>query len=246
MRSIVTGCQNVCADSIHARLGGMLNWAVMDASAKALAQQFMGMASNRDSVFRGLYVNVAAGYEQFVRQVVTAGVALAGSRAVSFDALKDTLKQQNIYSTGRAFENIFGRRPHVKLDYYRMSADIGSCVPGSSKFQLNAEAFALDITTPTADGLDRALERLGVHDYWDDIGRNRAIQRSLKAGGVREANRLARDFLNRFIERRNTIVHAGHGAVTIVEADIKDALGFFEPFGEAVGDVVSTRLTADS
>jgi hypothetical protein len=51
---------------------------------------------------------------------------------------------------------------------------------------------------------------------------------------------------NRFIERRNTIVHAGYGAVTIVEADIKDALGFFEPFGEAVGDVVSTRLTADS
>jgi hypothetical protein len=29
----------ITASSIHARLGGMLNWAVLDASAKALAQQ---------------------------------------------------------------------------------------------------------------------------------------------------------------------------------------------------------------
>jgi hypothetical protein len=231
------------ASSLRARLAAMLNWAAMDSSAKALAQTFMGLReADRDTVFRGLYVTVAASYEDFIRQLVAAGVELAASRAATFDALPEGLKHHNIYSTGRAFENVFGRRTHLKLDFYQLSADIGSCVPGSGKFRLNSEAFSIDVTTPSADGLDRALERIGVRNYWDELARNKGVQRSLKAGGVREASKLARDYLNTFIERRNTIVHAGHGAITIVEADVAEALDFFATFGEALGEVVSNRV----
>jgi len=231
------------ASSIRPRLGAMLNWAVMDAATQQLAQQFMSLRDPyQDSLFRGLYVNTAASYENFVRKLIRVGAELIGGNVSTFDELDEALKNQNIYWTGRAFDNVFGRRPHViKLDLYRLSADIGTCLPGNKKFRLNADAFSLDVTSPTADVLDHVLSRIGVTNYWDDVGRHRGIQRSLSATGVREAHRLAKEFLNRFVERRNMIAHVGGGAVTIVETDVREAIEFFDAFSGALGDIVSKK-----
>jgi hypothetical protein len=231
------------ANAIRPRLGTMLNWPIMDAPVRALAQQFMDLREpNVEGIFRGLYVNIAAVYEKLVRRLVTTGAILAGERAQAFDDLEDSLKQHNIYWTGKAFENIFGRRQHLNLDYYRLSSDIGTCIPGSQGFRINAEAFCVDVTTPTVESLDRILARIGIASYWDDVGRHRGMQRALGSSGVRETHRLAKDFLDKFVERRNTIVHAGHGAVALVERDVREAIDFFKNFAEALGDVVSTRI----
>jgi len=235
------------ASSIRPRLGAILNWAMMDAATKQLANQFMDLRDPyRDSLFRGLYVNIAASYENFVRKLIRAGAELIGANVSAFDELDEALKNQNIYWTGRAFDNVFGRRPHViKLDLYRLSADIGTCVPGNKKFRLNADAFSLDVTSPTADLLDRVLERIGVTNYWDNVGRQQGIQRSLGTTRVREAHRLAKEFLNRFVERRNMIVHVGGGAVTIVETDVREAVEFVDVFCEALGDIVSRKCATE-
>ena len=230
------------ASSIRPRLGAMLNWAAMDASSGELARRFMGLReSPLPGIARGLYINVAASYENFVRRLVRAGAELVAGKAHAFDDLEETLKHHNIYWTGRVFENVFRGRPHIKLDHYRLSADIGTCIPGSQKFRINAEAFAIDVTTPTAEALDRILQRIGVAEYWDDIGRDKGVQRSLGAEGVREAHRLAKEFLNSFVERRNLIVHVGGGASAIVESDVREAIDFFRTFALALGGVVSLK-----
>lgn len=233
----------VIASSIRARLGTMIDWTMLDDDTKRLAQQFMNLrGSYAEGVFRGLYVSMAASYEQFVRDLVSAGVEVTASSIASFDDLSDNLKQQNIHLTGRALETVFGRRAHLKFDYYALSANIGTCVPGSKEFQLNTDAFSAEITTPNSEGLGRALERIGVAGYWDVIARHRNVQLSLGTAGVRETHKTARDFLDAFVSRRNVIVHAGRGTTAVLESDVAQALEFLDAFCEALSEAVSAAI----
>src|SRR5262249_15525421 len=149
-------------------------WGVMDAAARELAGRFMGMRdAPLPSIARGLYINIAASYENFIRRMIRTGAELVAERVEAFDDLEEVVKSHNVYWTGRVFENVFGRRPHIRFNHYHLSERIGTCIPGSRAFRINAEAFAVEISTPSAEALDRILQRIGVTEYWDDVGRDR-------------------------------------------------------------------------
>jgi hypothetical protein len=233
----------VMATSIRPRLNGMLNWAVIPIGEKNLVQRFMQFRdSHLEGVLRGLFVAISASHEQFVRDLVVAGVAQAAAAVSNFDELSETLRNHNLYLTGRAFETVFGRRHHMKFDYFALSKNIGSCSPGARDFRLNEEVFATDVTTPTVEGLQKALDRIGVAVSWDDLARDTALQKALGTSGVRETSKAAQEYLDGFVAKRNLIVHGGRGSTTVVEADVEQALAVIMAMGDALGDLVAAPV----
>ena len=229
----------VAATSIRPRLNGMLNWAALPPGEKGLAQRFMSIREGYlEGVLRGLFVTIAASYEQFVRDLVVAGAAQAAAVVSGFDELSETIKNYNIFLTGRAFETIFGRRQHTKFDYFALSGNIGSCRPGVKVFQLNEEVFAADVTMPSVEGLQKSLDRIGVTVSWDDLARDAALQKALGTLGVRETSKTAQEYIDAFVAKRNLIVHGGRGSTTVVEADVEQALAVILAIGEGLGQLV--------
>lgn len=213
------------ATSLRPRLGELLNWSTMDGPAKSLAQSFMRQREESvGGALRGLFVSAAASYEQFVRDLVQACAELVAARASSFDSLDEYFRKQHMSLTGRALGTVLSPKRHQKFDYTSLARNLGSCVPGSSEFAINSSVFAADITTPDTEGLEKALDRVGVRAFWDAVGRDTAVQKAVRSTATRESANLARRFLEDFVDRRNLIAHAGRSAVSVVETDLSDVL----------------------
>jgi hypothetical protein len=229
--------------SLRGQINGMLRWEGLDQERKRLAQEFMRSGqSSLEGVARGLFVNIAGSYEEFLRRLIRGGVETLVSNAKSFDEVPEGPRNHNMHWTGNALRSVFKQRSYARMDLYRVCSDIGTCIPGNRDFRLNSEALSLEITLPTSEGLDRILERIGIDKYWDDLGRDRGLQRALGAGGVREASRLVGEWVDTFVERRNLVVHGSRDAVIILEADVREALRVVEALGVALGNVVIERL----
>lgn len=231
------------ASRLRPRLGGMLNWGAMDGDAAALAKRFMGQRNGEEALlYRGMVVSLSGAFEEFVRRVLRDGISAINEAGMSYAALEEEIKRENIYRTGLAFQTIHEPLDYLDLNYESLSENMGTCLTASEKAILNAEAFTLFVSIVSPDSLAKSLRRIGVDLRWDELGKVPAVQSVFEKGKTRETAKEIQSFLRKFGQTRNKIAHTGSSGIVISEPDLEQLLAFFRTFAGALASVVETEL----
>jgi hypothetical protein len=231
------------AGRLRPRLKDMLRWEGMDGDAKKLATSFLGQRAAEESLlYRGMVVSLSGAFEQFVRRILRDGVLAINGSGLSYDALDEGIKKQNVYRTGIAFGTIHEPLDYLELDYEALAKNIGTCHGGSRQAVLNADAFIVFLSIISPDNIVKALERIGVKLQWDELGKGQTLRAILDRSDSRETAKAIQDRLKRFGQTRNKIAHAGSGGVVVTESDFEQLLAFFRIFARALVPVVESQL----
>lgn len=232
------------ATRLRPRLGGILDRNTMDGDAKTLVENFLRDTAEESILYRGLVVSVFGAFEELVRRTLRDGIEALNARGSAYDSLADVLKRGNLFWTGRALQTVYEPVDHLQFEFETLSKNVGTCFPGSPQPVLNADAFAMFISTFNPRNLAEALGRIGVGLHWDDFGRAPALQKVLGKKNTRDTATAVQESLKRYGQIRNKIAHTGSTGVVVSQLDFEQLLAFFRPFGRELIAVVEKGLAA--
>jgi hypothetical protein len=96
----------------------------------------------RQKFIFGLFVAIHSSFEKYIRNIFSNTVSEICASIKKYDDLPEKIKKENIHSTGVAFHGIHTPNDYANLDYYLMSQNIGSCLPGSESYVVNSSAMS--------------------------------------------------------------------------------------------------------
>jgi hypothetical protein len=230
------------SSKLRPRLGEFLNRAVMRAEANALVDRFFKHAAAEPTPFyRGIVIILGGAFEQFIRGLLHDAVLSVRRSVKKYDALGEHIKKENMRRTGQALDSIFEPLDHFDFDYYELCKNIGTCIPGSEEFMLNANVFSIYVSNLTPEHLTKAVARLGVSLNWDDVGGDAGLQELLGGSGARETANDVQDYLKEFIKNRNKLAHTGSG-LTFTSEEVEEFLKFFRLLGKRLVQVLEKQV----
>jgi hypothetical protein len=231
------------ASHLRPRLGPLIQWSCLDTAAKDLVNNFLKQNTDRtEIIYRGMIAFIYGGFEQFVREVITEVVTVVDRNTTNFNQLSDAMRIQNMVRTGYALKTAAEPPDHLVFDYHLLCRNIGSCIPDSENFRLNAEAFTLLVWSVAPKHLTDMFHKVGIDLNMDEFGKTQALREILGTSGTRQTANAAEEYLRKFIQTRNRIAHTGSGGITIAESDVVMAVGFFRAFSGTLADLVHKGL----
>ncbi|MCX7012859.1 MAG: HEPN domain-containing protein [Candidatus Sumerlaeota bacterium] len=231
------------ATDLRPYLNDMLRWECLEKDKKGLAQKFIKTDQPDVAVFcRAFYVMVYALLEKLMADMMRIGVEVINSRAKSFASLRENFQHEHIHRSAIALQTIKGRRDHHDFDFFAICRNLGSCLPESDQFTLNATAFAMTDGGLTSENVPRLLRRIGIDLDWDDFGRSTDLQGVMGRSHTRETAGEVKAWLDKMTRNRNRLAHTGGVSLTITERDLRDALAFAKAFGHALADVIESGI----
>jgi RiboL-PSP-HEPN len=234
------------ANQISTHLGDLLSFVAGSAQHRQLLEEFRRQRNvDTNLLYQGLYVQLYASFEWFVRTLIIRYVEELCRLFPSYSELEgrvgDPLKH-NYYHTGAAMQQIFGNRTNVRIDFQTLAKNIGSALPDSTAVVLNSTAFALFIGILDSSEIEKVLKRIGIERaFWDRIARESSAQRFFGETRTRRTAHLMKDFLDQFIKRRNNICHKGDSIEPVSSEDIIRHAEFLKIFGGSLIQTLGTH-----
>ena len=215
--------------------------------ANAVARQaynnfVRGKAAAPEDLFAGLFVVVSAAFERFVRRLVSSGVRKMDGEAKRFDDLPKRLQDYHTCLGGRALATVLEPQKDLKVDFVAISKSLGSCIPGSESFELNADLFSMFVANLKPESLENVLKRIDVEGFWDDVGRDQQIQKYFGTSSTREAAKCCRNYVEEFTSKRNKISHRGDSVQGVESEELLAAVSFFQVFAKPLCLAVHAKL----
>lgn len=231
------------AFKILPKVGEILSLVAGSEQLRLLMEEFKQQKVNElNSLYQGLYVQLCASFEWFMRKLVSACIDELCQSKPPYEILADRRSQllsQNVYHTGIALQQIYDNRSNAKLDFHALSKNIATAIPGSTAVVLNSAAFALFLGQPDASSITKAMKRIGVtENFWDRVGSSGDIQRLFGENRARHAGNAAQDFINEFMMRRNNIAHRGDAIVPVTDSDILLTADFLQSLATCLVTIV--------
>ena len=108
--------------------------------------------------------------------------------------------------------------------------NLALAVANDSNYQLNANAFTLDITSANPEQIDRMLRQISTkYDKWKDlIGKDTDLSAHLGETGAGATANEASARLHTICRKRNSIAHGGDGEPIVDKEEILEAIAFLE------------------
>lgn len=183
--------------------------------------------SGVDAIQRGLYIQIGSVFETFFKAYAET-VIVRQESATRYELLPIALRKSNVYYTGRVFTKIHEGVSGRLVDFDMYSRNIGTCLPQSEKFKINAEAFTMFVGNCTPDIIDKLMKDCGFTGFtWDEVAKGGNLATLLKESSHRKAGKLARDKVANYLERRNALVHQGAQHQTVSTSDVTETGTFF-------------------
>jgi hypothetical protein len=215
----------------------------MGPEANALVNRFLkSTATEPTPYYRGIVIILGGAFEHFVRGLLYEAVVTVRGSVASYDALSEKIKKENMRRTGQALATVFEPLDHFEFNYYELCKNLGTCLPGSETFTLNADVFGLYISNMSPEHLVDALGRLGVSLNWDELGSDAGLQELFGGTGARETANNIQVYLSEFIKKRNKLAHTGSGGLTFSSEEIEEFLKFFRLLSKRLAQVIQKRL----
>ncbi len=137
---------------------------------------------------------------------------------------------------------MFEPSDYLALDYDDLGKNIGTCLAGAQTFKLNADAFAIYVSTVSPRNLAEVLGRVGFELRWDDFGKSDALRGLFHLKNTKEtANRLEEE-LGAFIANRNRIAHSGGGGLSVTATDVEQVIQLLKLFSQELGSQLKNHL----
>ncbi len=232
---------------IVAASGPLIAFVQPDGALRALMADFRkNQIDDINLLYQGLYVQILASYEVFVRRLIAEFVEAVGRQEKTFAALerRSGFVDRHIYHTGVALQQVFENRTNVALDFSSLAKNLASVSAASDVIVLNSVAFTLQLSSLSSEGLVKGLRRIGVDQeaIWDDLAKEKLFQDFFGSKKTRDVAKRIQTALNEMVKRRNHIVHKGDAIQAISEADIREAVSFFKALHLGLALAVSASL----
>jgi hypothetical protein len=231
---------------VVAESGGIAAYVGQDATLRRVIADFRkDKIDDLNVLYQGLYIQVFSTYEAFVRNLIAEFVDEVARRDKTLAnlALREGFVDRHTYQTGVALQQLVSKRANVALDYGKLAENLASVSANSALITLNAVAFTLQLNALNAEGLQRALKRIGVNEksLWTDLAKEPKLQTHYNSQKTKEVAKRLQGDLNEIVKRRNHIAHKGDAIQAISEADVRELIRFF---GALYPSLVSIALAA--
>lgn len=232
------------ASRLRPRLSDALDWNTTG-DALQLARDFMNAKNARiEGLLGPLLVRLLAALERYTRKLVEESVELYASRFTNYDQLAQAIKTRNIVLTGTLLKFSESPREHLNLHLETLIANLASCQAGSTSYRLNPQAFGADVVGVGPLAIERALRNVGMKDWWDKLGAEPDLARTLGSKGARATGERAQARLEELWRWRNHLAHGGDDEVALTETQLRECLAFVEVFSTALDKVAANSFPA--
>jgi RiboL-PSP-HEPN len=231
------------ASRLRPRLNGILRWDDMEPEERRLVEDFVNHREVDGRLIALSLVVVCYGLlEKFVRELIERAVKAIDAELRNFDRLPESLTQENIFRTGKALQSIKGTRSHDRYEYSSLARNLGTCIPGSGRYTLNAACFSAEpgILTPT--NIDQMFQRIGINLDWDKFGSNSALKRLLGEPRTRDCKYAVQKLLRDIVTKRNTVAHSGGLGIVVDDSEFQLIIEFIPVFCTELVEHVAAKL----
>lgn len=231
------------AAELRPRFGAVLDWNALGALQQPV-QAFLGCGPIETRVLQAFLVVAHAGLEQFVLSLVEDACQLVNERALPSAEVERRipgLLKRFQRACGLALGHVFEPRDHWNLDYDKLLVDLGSTHTTSGAARVLGKSFVAVGRSADSKGVSALLENVGFTLSWDDIGRDREIQRLLGRSGVRETARAAETLLDALCRKRNALAHS-QGSLALSQSEFDTYLSFYREFARHIDGAVTAHV----
>jgi hypothetical protein len=156
------------------------------------------------------YLSSVAAFEEFLRKSLASAILASVTKLKNFDELDTKLQDLHMKATGR----LLARRSNppqqlIGLNFFDLCRRIGTCIPGGTKFEINAEALCLLDDSMALESFIETLNLFGYQLSFDTLGADPAIGTALRTAGTRETSKALVNFVKDMVRQRNRIAHTG-------------------------------------
>ena len=228
---------------LRPRLNDLLNQQVIHGETRSKITNFLDQKDvDLSSLYRGTIVVICGATEYALRRITEEAVRLINKNAGNFDSISNTIRDQNIYRSGKALSTIFSPLDHLSFNYQELAHNLATCSTSAANFSLNPEAFSHSISNATPRQIEDIFRWLGLKFEWDEFGKNTRLQKFFGLTKTKETAKATGSKLAAIVLARNKIAHSGIGGVTITDVDIITFSHFLKIFIEEFSRLISTKI----
>lgn len=186
----------------------------------------------------GAYLCACAQFEQCVRDLIDEAAIQSVAKKGTFALLPDTMQDEHTKRCGKILQNI-NQDKYSHLGAASVVAALHGCVvTGASPAALVVEAFSSNERNFKPGIVSEHLGKLGVSRVWELLGQQACLQAHFRTISAPDAERFARQRLERIMDTRNTIIHRGRGFVPPSDSEAMECATFFVALSEALARVL--------
>ena len=117
---------------------------------------------------------------------------------------------------------------HLSIDYYDLCRRLGTCLPGSTDFEINETALTILQRVTELDTFLDCLKSLGFPFEWDDLGRDEELQKFFQTHSTRETKKELEEAIGDAVRIRHKIAHSGQSLDEITSEIFSQQLKLLE------------------
>lgn len=221
---LITTRQEILANALR-----LFNYENQNSYTKSVRKRFFATnVISADSIYRGLFIQLGSIFEHFVRRCMVEVLDVCIRKAKKYEDLPESIKNKNIFYSGRALQTIHGGISGRRVSYEEITRKLGTCFNGNEEFEINKSCFTLFIGNCTTKHVKDLLASVNVNaNIWAEISKGKFLRTHFRGSGAKETEKLTISTLDEYIRIRNGIVHRGELYTTVTENDIKERSAFF-------------------
>ncbi|HUY90482.1 MAG TPA: HEPN domain-containing protein, partial [Pirellulales bacterium] len=186
----------------------------------------------------GAYLSACAQFEQGVRDLIEEAAMKAAAKKGTFALLPPEMQNCHTNGCGNILQNLaqdkFGHLTAAGI----VSALHGCVVTGAPPISLNVEAFSSNERNFKPQIISEHVKRLGVKKVWSLIRLQPSLQSHFGTASSDDAEKFARERLERIMDKRNTIIHRGKGFAAPSDDEVRECARFFTVLIESLAHVL--------
>jgi hypothetical protein len=186
----------------------------------------------------GAYLSASAQFEQTVRDLIDESAIQAIAKKGTFALLPLKMQAEHTNGCGRILQNLESDK-YKHLSVHGIVAALHGCVVTSTApAPLVVEAFSSNERNFKPNIISEHVGKLGVTNVWRRLGLQPSLQAHFGTTSDTDADRFARERLERIMDKRNAIMHRGRAFVAPSAAETKECVAFFTALTEALARIL--------
>lgn len=186
----------------------------------------------------GAYLSACAQFEQGVRDLIEEAAIQAAAKKGTFALLPAEMQENHTDGCGNILQNLTQDKFKHLTAAGIVSALHGCVVSGAAPISLVVEAFSSNERNFKPQIISEHVKRLGLKKVWNLLGLQPCLQAHFKTASPADAEKFARERLERIMDKRNTIIHRGKGFAAPSNDEVRECATFFTALIEALARVL--------
>lgn len=184
--------------------------------------------------YNASYMSLVSGFEEFLRQTLISRIIKEAKSVSCFEDLGEEVHNLHMVATGHLLAKRHKPPQQLKrIDLYDVCSKLGTCVPKSPSFCLNAEAIAVLKPQLDIDNYFSVLNKFKCGISWSKLGGAENIKKYFNVSRSCDAKKNLIAFYADMVRHRNRIAHTGASA-DIEEQRLVDHIELLSIFAEEI------------